>query len=266
MHKSARLRWQDVRDVFHLIGECRDLGRDPCAWRLHLLEGLLRILHAQLGFAGVEHVTNFSSELRPMVAVGWPSDVCRRRFADFQNEIGNTRLHLFKSRLLEHRPTGPGLVRLRQDLLDDREWTSSVMFNEYLRVGDVNETLHVLLHRGDGVVGVISLHRTLRDCRFQPHDRLVMELLTDELLPLVGRSLALDGPSAHGLSPRLRDVLACLLEGDAEKQIARRLGLSAHYLHQCVKAVYRHFEVSSRGELLARYVRPPFPSGSGGAA
>ena len=57
------------------------------------------------------------------------------------------------------------------------------------------------------------------------------------------------------LPPRLRQTLEGLLGGDSEKQIAHRLGLSRHTVHVYVKALYKRFGVSSRGELLARWVR-----------
>ena len=58
-----------------------------------------------------------------------------------------------------------------------------------------------------------------------------------------------------GLPPRLRQVLGCLLEGDSEKQVAARLGLSRPTVHEYVTALYRLFDVSSRAELLARCLR-----------
>ncbi len=58
-----------------------------------------------------------------------------------------------------------------------------------------------------------------------------------------------------GLSPRLGQTLTRLLLGDGEKQIATQLGLSRHTVHVYVKALYKHFDVCSRGELLARFVR-----------
>lgn len=59
------------------------------------------------------------------------------------------------------------------------------------------------------------------------------------------------------LSPRMKQTLDRLLAGDSEKQIARHLGLSRHTVHVYVKALYRGFGVSSRGELLAKFVQPP---------
>src|SRR5262245_12911186 len=78
---------------------------------------------------------------------------------------------------------------------------------------------------------------------------------TSDLL-LIGCALvsALE-PGPDALSPRLRQTLACLLEGDAEKQVAARLGLSPTTTHQYVTALYRHFGVRSRAQLLALVIK-----------
>jgi hypothetical protein len=47
------------------------------------------------------------------------------------------------------------------------------------------------------------------------------------------------------LSRRLRQTLACLLDGDTEKRAAQRLGISRSTLHQYVTMLYRHFGVTS---------------------
>ena len=61
--------------------------------------------------------------------------------------------------------------------------------------------------------------------------------------------------STAGLPPRVAEVLGHLLAGDGEKQVAVRMGLSRHTVHGHVKKLYRHFDVTSRGELLARHLR-----------
>jgi DNA-binding CsgD family transcriptional regulator len=61
----------------------------------------------------------------------------------------------------------------------------------------------------------------------------------------------IDGES---LSPRMEQTLQSLLRGDSEKQVAARLGLSQHTIHVYVKALYKKYGVSSRSELLAKWV------------
>jgi DNA-binding CsgD family transcriptional regulator len=84
--------------------------------------------------------------------------------------------------------------------------------------------------------------------------------LVAELCKVVGAHLS-GGPAGRGvaeglsLSPRLRQTLEHLVRGDSEKQIAGKLGVSPHTIHVYVKQLHKRFKVSSRGELLARFVR-----------
>ena len=57
------------------------------------------------------------------------------------------------------------------------------------------------------------------------------------------------------LAPRLRQTLEFLVAGDSERQVALKLKISQHTVHVYVKQLYKRFGVSSRGELLARFVR-----------
>jgi PAS domain S-box-containing protein len=54
------------------------------------------------------------------------------------------------------------------------------------------------------------------------------------------------------ITPRQREVLDLLLRGHGEKEIAARLFVSKHTIHNHVKALYRAFGISSRFELFAR--------------
>jgi len=56
------------------------------------------------------------------------------------------------------------------------------------------------------------------------------------------------------LSATQKRVLAALLKGKSEKQVASELKISPHTVHNHVKEIYRKMEVSSRPELLALFV------------
>ena len=49
-------------------------------------------------------------------------------------------------------------------------------------------------------------------------------------------------------------VLNALLEGGKERDIAERLDISHHTVHTHAKAIYKTYQVSSRAELVARYL------------
>ena len=60
---------------------------------------------------------------------------------------------------------------------------------------------------------------------------------------------------AAKLPRRLRQTLQYLLSGDSEKQVASKMRLSRHTVHNYTKMLYRRYGVNSRGELLAKFLR-----------
>ena len=87
--------------------------------------------------------------------------------------------------------------------------------------------------------------------------------LVAEFCKVLGAQFSAPKPDpTAGLSPRHVQTLQRLLEGDSEKQIAFRLKVSPNTVHVYVKALYRRFNASSRGELLAQFVRVPEMSNS----
>jgi DNA-binding CsgD family transcriptional regulator len=56
------------------------------------------------------------------------------------------------------------------------------------------------------------------------------------------------------LSPRLKETLELLLAGNSEKEVAAKMGISTHTVHVHVKTLHKRLGVSSRGELLSRFV------------
>ena len=113
------------------------------------------------------------------------------------------------------------------------------------RVGNIRSMLKVMKPLG-GSNGDAALRKRqlLADmCR----------LIGDQLQEETPKRVDLDND--EGLSPRMEQTLRWLLGGDSEKQVAAKLKLSPHTVHVYVKAIYRRYGVSSRGELLARWVK-----------
>jgi len=258
MGESAALRAKDYRALHQLIGDCRDLGADPIAWRLHLLERLCDFLHARVGIGG-EVLGIDRGQFTPLsiVEYGWNSDAERRAMFEWLEHQASTghRTGLLPTKLA---PTDRGLTVARADLVDNRAWHNSPQYAEYLRRSQLDD-LVVSFQRIKSAMGqfcCITLFRAPGEPHFGRRDTNFLRTLHRELAPMIGRQLAAaNEPSALQLSPQRRQVLGCLLEGDGEKQVAARLGLTRQTVHQYVKAIYRHFRVSSRAELMARWIR-----------
>jgi DNA-binding NarL/FixJ family response regulator len=146
----------------------------------------------------------------------------------------------------------------RRELVSDREWYGSVVYNECHRVIRIDHCLVSALElTADGCFSSILLHRATGESNFAPRQEQLLRLFHEELGRLIGPVLvsADDRFSPTRLPPRVQEALRCLLEGDGEKQAAARMGLSRATVHQYVKALYRHYGVATRAELLARVLR-----------
>jgi DNA-binding CsgD family transcriptional regulator len=259
MSHSQRLRLRDVRAVFRLVGEVRELGEYPFAWPLHLVEGLLRLVGAKRGIALEASTTGPGGMPIPVgvADLGRCDERERQMLVKYNADPGHLGSPEWPSylELLKERPF---FIRCRRQLLVDREWYSSLHVQEVRYPCRVDDFLFSNARLGPGFAGVhvVCLHREWGDKPFEPSQLRLVHLLHDELRrcwqpdPAAGPS----SPWAE-LAPRLQQTLARLLAGDSEKQAARHLGISRNTVHHYVVDLYRHFHVSSRGELLSQCFR-----------
>jgi DNA-binding CsgD family transcriptional regulator len=104
----------------------------------------------------------------------------------------------------------------------------------------------------DSAAALLCLIGSSQGKLFTQTDARLVQLIHSEMHALY---LAPSDPQLIGMTPRQRQIHECLLKGLGEKQIAVTMGLSRHTVHAHVKAIYKCFRVSSRSELLARFVR-----------
>ena len=59
---STRLRLSDVRAIFRLVGEVREMGADPDVWRPHMVSSLRELLKAQFVVSSEIHFRKSSRD------------------------------------------------------------------------------------------------------------------------------------------------------------------------------------------------------------
>jgi len=263
MAKSANVRLADVRNAFRVIGECRELRGAGQEWEAHAFAGFARLVGARGSNGGHIEWHRPAGVVRFLRSVVTGFTVAELTvFAQFmksRDPKGDpifARLGKCAARLV---------TRTRQQLLSDAAWYRSVSFNDYRRVVGVDHciySLHVLAAGGRS--SLMGFHRPLGDRPFSPRDGALLSLFHEEIGPMIGAAGS-GGTDLNRLSPRLQQTLACLLDGDSEKQVAMRLNLSLPTVHQYVMTLYRMFGVASRAELLAHFIRRPpgLPTPSG---
>src|SRR5262249_29038330 len=152
----------------------------------------------------------------------------------------------------------PGVVLPRADLVRDREWYTSFCYQTCLRTLGADASIFCMRPIPGALddYNVLYLLRPVGERDFKGRQRAIAAEARGLAAPLLGGPLAgLHEPAPTELPARLRQVLRCLLEGDSDKQIAARLGISWYTVNQYTKIIYRRFGVSARSELLARWVR-----------
>jgi DNA-binding CsgD family transcriptional regulator len=145
----------------------------------------------------------------------------------------------------------------RNQLSDEASYHASPFYTEFRRELDCDDyvvSIRVidLPQRPEAIV----VDRPHGAVPFGPREITLVKLLHDEIAPLVGVRLTTEEHfSRDGLSKRLRETLALLLDGYSEKQVASELGLGNRTVHDYVTMLYQHFQASSRAELLAYFIR-----------
>lgn len=260
------LRPRHYRSAITLINECRELGADSALWHRHLVDRLCSLVDAQVGIGG--NTRHLAPGKRPeslgSFRRGWATDAAARAWEEYASRVPLNRTPEY-NRLA--RIDGPIATYMRDQLWDRGAWYRSATFNEVHKASGIDDyIISIAAARSQGVYNSVWLHRPVGARPFTRAEWYLVHLVHREVGAQIGSALASAAePPVASLPPRLRDTLDGLLDGDSEKQIAARMGLSASTVHEYVGALYRHFNATSRAELMARFVgraRPaPSPAG-----
>jgi hypothetical protein len=243
MAESKRMRAGDIRAVFHLIGEITELGRDPSRWRLHMLEKLLPLINARLGFAGEHYISPDAPQFVGLVEIGWLPEEQQIFYAHVNaGGMAKDPLHEPVQRLL-HR----SFTRRRRDLVSDEKWYSSAgtPIRRQCNMDDQIYSRWNLPQRG--WAHVITTMRAWGAKPFNVRERFIVSLLHRELGRLWSQ---VDRGPLVTLPPRLRQTVDLIFSGYREKQIAESLNVSTHTAHDFARRLYRHFGATGRSNLL----------------
>src|SRR5262245_11704104 len=129
MSKSQRLRLREVRALFHLVGECRELGADAEAWRRHLAAGLCRLAGGQMCLVGEARLDGPEKLMVPLDFVdhGWPTAEGRTYYLRWLKDprvLDSENIRAF------NQVSGRLVTRTREQFVEDRTWYASFFFNE----------------------------------------------------------------------------------------------------------------------------------------
>jgi len=248
----------DVRALLRLLAELRDLGADPAAWRAHLVASLESLCGAGVAVTTELRVndnrdraaTNCAEAVTPLQAIDHGLSASSRErfyrdlyFIDHQTDDALSAIVPLY---------GSAFTVTRDSVITDRHWDRSFCANERFRpLGCDDFVMSMMPVPALGVISSMEVYRD-RGARFGERERTLVQLIHEELAHdwnRIGRS------EEARLTPRQAQVLAKLLAGASEKELAFELNVSPHTVHEHIKALHRAYGARSRGELFARVAK-----------
>jgi DNA-binding CsgD family transcriptional regulator len=262
MSIAASLPTRDVYQLMRLSNELHELAPNPIARHEHMLSTLCAMTGARVAVSA-------------MIDFAAPSQKPALMFVTYVGLCGHASLEAANRYLRTLDPPDPvwrpllkilqakgqrPTTLLRHQILDNGQWYRSTHYDAVRRPAEIDHALYSVcpLPQQNRMTALI-LNRSRNERQpFSMRDRRLVRML-HATIPWLFRppqAPAEQRLTAGELSPRERQTLRHLLSGDSEKQIAAKIGLSPHTVHIYVKALYRSYNVSTRGELLSRFVHP----------
>ena len=260
----ADLSATDVNECHQIVGHCRDFGAHVDAWRHRLLSSLLKLVDAQVVInSELENFGTTNSDETNCLSVhraGWISDEAEKRWREYSQSIPVERTpeYPYLSKF-----SGQTMVLSRNQIWGKETWYRSHTFNEIHRECGIDDyVISICPTKIQGRCTTLWLHKGVGSRDFTHREQGIISLIHTTINNEIGTYLAAaDEPSLGSLTDRRLQVLDRLIAGDSEKQIAFKLEVGKAAIHDHVLAIYRHYQVSSRGELLAKFIgraRPKF--------
>jgi DNA-binding CsgD family transcriptional regulator len=271
MAGSQRIRFRDLRAIYELLGEVRQIGNDPKAWRSHMLSEGSRLIHADVAMTMdmCNAAMHSASELIAPITTGWQSPAEEARyysyFADYKM-VDDPGAHAVYA---AHQRSWRASAR-RQEMVDDRTWYGSPIVSGVRREGGVDDFVFSSAFLGPGVLHGFIFYRRWGHEPFEVHDHRLLKLLHASLLRMIFRGARQREAlvKKYGLTPRLAQTLDLLISARSTKLISSEMKVTPYTLNGYVKLLYDRLRVSSRIELMHRcrlewpdqiFLPPPVP-------
>ncbi len=242
----------DIRIAFRVVNKCHAAGADVYAWNQTLIDQLHSLFHSVFtaSFIFPLPLTEIRLNDAQLFCERWEDPACRQRWAE-----------IYAAGHLPQLPTvvnffqnfTTGRTARRCDLVSDKEWSISREFREFRTACHQDDLLmSAYVIPGTAQLHCVTVNLPLGEQRFTVTQCELLQLIHEEILPLVGSALSLGSKSQfRTLPPRLKQVFELLMRGCTEQRIAADLEISKHTVHDYVAEIYRRFEVRSRRDLIA---------------
>ena len=219
-------------------GLCDMAGADGWVWVRSRIDDLRQPINLDFLYGGVVDAMRIGKLAERMLNVLGPGS----EFPPLGDRIG----------------LGQQFSATRRQLIDDTAWRDDKTMLA-VRASGLDEVMYSWYPMPDSDRGVVWsgawLYRAIGRPAFDPRACRVAHLVMRECGVLHADGLDLgEENNLKTLTHKQRLVLSQLIDGQSVSQTTENLGLSPHTVNDHIKAIYRHFDVQSRAELMRRFM------------
>lgn len=259
MEQHGRLLPFDPSDVDRMVKLVASAG-DPTAdiplpdRKRLLLEGVAELVGADVWIwstAAVDLNVRGNIMTTCLIDGGWRNDQERAAFYEALTDpaVGNVMQRgMSDYAIKEQYITGP-----RSTYVSEADW--EVVRSTWIGKTGFCHYLISLYPISREITSGIGLHRRAQKPPFTDRERGIVHAIFQQVdwLHRHGTNVPA-GRKVLRLSPREKQVLIMLMGGDSRDTIASKLDLSPYTVGDYLKAIYKHFQVTTRAELLAFFL------------
>ncbi|GLH79209.1 hypothetical protein SSBR45G_41180 [Bradyrhizobium sp. SSBR45G] len=258
----------DWRAMLRLVGEVGELGTTPGEACAHLMAELAKLIGSGPVWwsvvGGADPGRGADSDGTAEVALSQVHGLDHATLQRWEQTYLQARAY-GEHPMWERAFAAPGCARsfLRRDIVADDAWYRNPHVTGYVRGFGADDVVAAIVPIGGGAELCVAAMRAWGDTGFTAREREMILQLSQHTSWLAQRPdpLAVMAKGHTGrpftiaeLAPRHRSVLELLAAGHSEKRIAAALNISPRTAHKYIEQIYRALDVSSRAELMARFI------------
>jgi DNA-binding CsgD family transcriptional regulator len=251
----TNITYDEIRAVLRLVVDLHDMPHSVSLRRRHMAQELRVVVEADYALSVLFRCNPSAKDLHFREAIQAGGDSSSRSLisAWLKNAAPPDPCTRELSRLLLQKRSL--VTQTRGQLVNDSRWYRSLHVRMLRNAAELDDTIYSVLPLHPPEFALLLLARKSgRRGPFQTKHRDLVHLLHSEATWVYREPATNEPKPGHSLTARQEQCLQEMLAGQSEKQIAKRMGLSRHTVHVHIKAIYREFNVTSRGELLARFL------------
>jgi DNA-binding CsgD family transcriptional regulator len=254
MPSPSPITEDDVRHIIRILGDVAAMKPDSDSQRIHLMNELAALLGTDTWVWGVAPMLDPGKQ--PVFLYQHTGGMDPERMARFLKAVEHPDTGVMTAPLPEAINEATMQVTRAMQQVVSRERFENSPSKPLWDAADIGEFLFVLRAVVDYGFSCIAFYRPLGAAEFSERDSRIAHIILNEvpLLHQVGMPHAVSRPIPQ-LPPRCRLIINLLVRGQSRATIAGHLGISQQTVNGYVKQIFRHFDVHSQSELIARLTK-----------